>query len=60
MRKNLHYMEAAINGANEGVKMVLGIMAFFLAFLGIVILIEFLLSGVGLQLNDFTGPHIDW
>ncbi len=53
-------MEAVINGANEGVKMVIGIMALLLAFLGIVALTDFLLSGAGLKLNEFTGLHIDW
>jgi CNT family concentrative nucleoside transporter len=53
-------MEAIINGANEGVKMVIGIMALLLAFLGIVALIDLLLSGAGSKLNNFAGLHIDW
>jgi len=53
-------MEAVINGANEGVKMLIGIVALLLAFLGIVALIDYLLSTAGLRLNDLTGLHIDW
>jgi CNT family concentrative nucleoside transporter len=53
-------MESVINGANEGVKMVIGIMALLLAFLGIVALIDLLLSGAGSELNNFAGLHIDW
>jgi CNT family concentrative nucleoside transporter len=53
-------MEAIIHGANEGVKMVVGIVALLLAFLGIVALIDFLLEGTGYHLNMLTGLHIDW
>jgi CNT family concentrative nucleoside transporter len=53
-------MEAVINGANECVKMVISIMALLLAFLGIVALIDLLLSGAGSELNNFAGLHIDW
>lgn len=58
--KESTFMEAIINGANEGVKMVIGIMALLLAFLGIVALIDSLLSGIGLRLNNLTGIQIDW
>lgn len=58
--KESTFMEAIINGANEGVKMVIGIMALLLAFLGIVALIDFLLSGIGLRLNNLIGIQIDW
>jgi CNT family concentrative nucleoside transporter len=53
-------MEAVIHGANEGVKMVVGIVALLLAFLGIVALIDFLLAGAGYRLNMLTGLQIDW
>ena len=59
-KKESTVMEAVINGANEGVKMVIGIMALLLAFLGIVALIDFLLSGAGVRLNDLLGLQIDW
>ena len=53
-------MEAIINGANEGVKMLIGIMSLLLAFLGIVALVDFLLSRIGLRLNDIMGINLDW
>lgn len=58
--KEATLMEAVISGANEGIKMVIGIMALLLAFLGLVALIDFLLSGVGGRLNNLTGLQADW
>lgn len=58
--KESSLMEAIINGANEGVKMVIGIMALLLAFLGIVALADLLISGMGLRLNSLLGIQIDW
>ena len=59
-KKEATFMEAIINGANEGVKMVIGIMALLLAFLGIVALIDFLSSGIGSSINGLFGIRIDW
>ncbi|MBI4837875.1 MAG: nucleoside transporter [Nitrospirae bacterium] len=53
-------IEAVINGANEGIKMVIGIIALLLAFLGLVALMDFLLSAVGLRINNFAGLQMDW
>lgn len=58
--KESSLMEAIINGANEGVKMIVGIVALLLAFLGIVALIDSLLSGIGLGLNNLFGLQMDW
>jgi CNT family concentrative nucleoside transporter len=58
--KESSLMEAIINGANEGVKMVIGIMALLLAFLGIVALADLLISGMGLRLNSLLNLQIDW
>jgi CNT family concentrative nucleoside transporter len=58
--KESNIMEAIIKGANEGLKMVAGIVALLLAFLGIVALMDFLLSGVGMRINDVLGIQIDW
>ncbi len=58
--KESSLMEAIINGANEGVKMIVGIVALLLAFLGIVALIDSLLSSTGLRLNNLFGLQIDW
>jgi CNT family concentrative nucleoside transporter len=53
-------MEAIIKGANEGLKMLAGIVALLLSFLGIVALLDFLLSAAGVRLNGLFGLQIDW
>jgi len=58
--KESSLMEAIINGANEGVKMLVGVVALLLAFLGIVALLDYVLTSVGLRLNDLLGFHVDW
>ena len=58
--KESSLMEAIMKGANEGLKMMAGIVALLLAFLGIVALVDFLLSGVGMRLNDLLGIQVDW
>jgi CNT family concentrative nucleoside transporter len=58
--KESSIIEAIIKSANEGVKMVVGIIALLLAFLGIVALIDFLVGGIGLRLNNLIGLQIDW
>ncbi|HWR59229.1 MAG TPA: nucleoside transporter C-terminal domain-containing protein [Thermodesulfovibrionales bacterium] len=58
--KESSVMEAVINGANEGAKMLIGIVALLLAFLGLVALVDYLLSGVGIRLNDIMGINMDW
>ncbi len=59
-QKEASLMEAIINGANEGVKMLVGIVALLLAFLGLVALVDYILSGAGAQINIMTGLSIDW
>lgn len=59
-KKESTIIEAVINNANEGVKMVVGIVALLLAFLGIAALVDFLVGGIGLRLNNITGAQIDW
>ncbi len=58
--KESSVMEAVIKGANEGLKMVAGIVALLLAFLGIVALMDSLLSFAGLKINDLSGIKVDW
>jgi CNT family concentrative nucleoside transporter len=58
--KESSIVESVIHGANEGVKMVVGIVALLLAFLGIVALIDLLLKGAGDRLNMLSGLQIDW
>ena len=59
-QKESSLMESIINGANEGAKMVIGIMALLLAFLGIVALIDLLLSVIGTGFNNLLGFQTDW
>jgi CNT family concentrative nucleoside transporter len=54
------FMEAIINGANAGVKLVVGIMALLLALLGIVALVDLVLSFAGSGVNDLIGIRFDW
>lgn len=52
--------EAIINGANAGVKAVVGISALLLAVLGFVALVDAVMSAAGGWLNALVGVHIDW
>jgi CNT family concentrative nucleoside transporter len=52
--------EAIINGANSGVRMIVGIVALLVAVLGLVALVNWILSGVGGQVNGLLDLNIDW
>ena len=58
--KENNIIEAVINGANAGVKLVVGICALLLAFLGLVALFDLILGGVGDWINHLTKLNIDW
>jgi len=53
-------MESIINGANAGMKLVIGIMALLLALLGIVALVDLVLTYAGSGVNNLLGIHFDW
>jgi CNT family concentrative nucleoside transporter len=53
-------MEAVINGADAGFKLVIGIITLLLALLGLVALLDLLVSGVGGQINALLGTRVDW
>lgn len=53
-------IEAIINAAQAGVKLVVGISALLLAFLGIVALIDLIFGGIGGWINNLTGLNINW
>ncbi|MEJ2635352.1 MAG: nucleoside transporter C-terminal domain-containing protein [Calditrichia bacterium] len=59
-KKENNLFESIINGANSGVKLVVGIVALLLAFLGIVSLADKILVLAGTNLNHLLGIHIDW
>lgn len=52
--------EAIINGANSGVRMIVGIVALLVAVLGLVALVNLILSAIGGQVNATFGLNIDW
>jgi len=58
--KESSLIEASINGANAGLRLVGGIIALLIAFLGLVALVNLILNYVGLRINGLTGLHIDW
>lgn len=55
-----NFIEAVINGANNGVQLVIGVAALLLAFLGIVSLCDLILGFFGNSLNTWFGLSIDW
>jgi len=59
-KKEKNFFEAIINGANSGVKMVVGIVALLIAVLGLVALIDLILTTLGSKVNSFFALQIDW
>lgn len=53
-------MEAVINGADAGFKLVIGIVTLLLALIGIVALADSLFSIAGGWMNGLTGIQVDW
>ncbi|MFC1590826.1 NupC/NupG family nucleoside CNT transporter, partial [Candidatus Omnitrophota bacterium] len=53
------WVEAVIKGANEGVKLVVGIVALLLAFLGIAAMADWALSAAGSAAGNLAGLNID-
>jgi CNT family concentrative nucleoside transporter len=53
-------MESVINGAEAGFKLVVGIMTLLLALIGLVALLDLLISGAGGEINRVVGLNIDW
>jgi CNT family concentrative nucleoside transporter len=52
--------EAIINGANAGVKLIVGIVAMLIAILGLVALVDLLLSALGAKVNPLIGTTGQW
>ncbi len=55
-----NWIEAVINGANSGVRLVVGIVALLIAFLGLVALGDLVLGSVGGWVDHLTGWNFDW
>ena len=58
--KETNVFEAIINGANSGVKLIVGIVALLIAVLGLVALVDLIIGGIGGKINLFLGINIDW
>lgn len=58
--KDSNAIEAVITGANAGMKLIIGIVALLLAFLGLVALVDMILKGAGGGLNSLLGIRADW
>lgn len=52
--------EAIINGAESGVKLIIGVVALLIAVLGLVALLDLFTAGAGSYVNNLLGIHIDW
>ncbi|MBN2182190.1 MAG: hypothetical protein JW715_09770 [Sedimentisphaerales bacterium] len=52
--------EAIINGANSGVKMIVGIAALLIAVLGLVALVDLVLWALGAKINPLLGIEGQW
>jgi CNT family concentrative nucleoside transporter len=57
--KEKSIFEAIINGANGGVRMIVGIVAVLIAVLGLVALFDLFLSTLGIKINVLFGFQID-
>jgi concentrative nucleoside transporter, CNT family len=53
-------IEAILNAANAGVKLIVGICALLLAFLGLVALTDLILNAAGGWINGLAGIRFDW
>ncbi|OGB68764.1 MAG: nucleoside transporter [Caldithrix sp. RBG_13_44_9] len=58
--KESNFITAIINNANSGVKLVVGICALLLAFLGLMALVDKIFVFTGGFLNDWFGIQVDW
>ena len=59
-QRESNLIEAIINGANAGVRLLVGIVALLLAFLGLVALVNLVLGGVGGWINTGLGWQVEW
>ncbi len=57
--REANVFEAIINGANAGVKLIVGIVALLIAVLGLVALTDLFLGGIGAKINLFSGWNLD-
>jgi len=58
--KENNMFEAIINGANSGLRLLAGIVALLLAFLGLVELLDRIIGLFGTNINNIFNINIDW
>jgi CNT family concentrative nucleoside transporter len=58
--KESSLFEAIINGANAGVRLIVGIVALLIAVLGLVALVDLMLSALGTKVNPLLGLEGEW
>jgi concentrative nucleoside transporter, CNT family len=58
--RDSNLFEAIINGANAGVKVVVGVAALLVAVLGLVALCDILLTALGGRMNTLLAINVDW
>ena len=59
-QRESNLIEAIINGAQNGMRMLVGIVALLLAFLGLVALVNLIFTGTGGWINGLFGWQVDW
>jgi len=59
-KRENNVIEAVVNGAGSGVKLIVGICALLLAFIGLVSLTDMIFGGVGGWINHLLGIQFDW
>lgn len=59
-KRENNIFEAIINGANNGVRVIVGIVALLIAVLGLVALLDLIVGGVGSRLNAAFGINVEW
>ena len=52
--------ESIINGSENGVKLIIGIVALLIALLGLLALLDLIIGGIGIHINNSAGVNIDW
>ena len=58
--KESNIFESVINGAQAGVKVIVGIVALLIAVIGLVALADLILGGIGGKINSVLNINIDW
>ncbi|MBF0541992.1 MAG: nucleoside transporter [Nitrospirae bacterium] len=58
--KDKSLFEAIINGSNEGIKLIIGIIALLIGTIGLVSMFDMFLGWIGQNINSIMGIHFEW